>query len=79
MSFCFLSKLQGCRPWGYPQILADQLTLGAVHKRRRKFFGSFLYPPPPGHVGILTLIYLTSTFSSNVLQHRNLRSPSPPP
>ena len=34
--------------------------LGAVHKRRRNFFGLFSYPLP--HIGILTLIYLTSTF-----------------
>ena len=33
---------------------------GVVHKRRRSFFGHFVYPLP--HVGILTLIYLNSTF-----------------
>ena len=32
----------------------------AVHKRRQNFLDRFWYPPP--HVGILTLIYLNSTF-----------------
>ena len=37
-----------------------KIKIGAIHKRRRNCFGRFWYPPP--HVGILTLIYLTSTF-----------------
>ena len=36
------------------------LSLGAVHKRGRNFFAIFDTPLP--HVGILTLIDLTSTF-----------------
>ena len=35
-------------------------ALGAIHKRRRIFWAIFHTPLP--HVGILTLIYLTSNF-----------------
>ena len=45
-------------PSGNVQESQKNILLGAVPKRRRNFFGRFWYP----HVGILTLIYLTSTF-----------------
>ena len=46
-------------------------NIGSVPHKRRRIFLAVLDTPLP-HVGILTLIYLTSS----ILQHRNLRPPS---